>query len=401
MPRFLLAGLLLGALPAQSGPAGTASTVDGRTLTGALAVAADGKATIATATGPVTVGLDELVSFTVDAATGAAAEAPHRVWLRSGLELPAVKLTGRTAAAGAPACLVAELPSGASVALPLTNVRALRHGGAERPEPRSFASDLADPPANGDLLYIVKDGAPQRFTVRLTGLQPDLVEFELRGNPHEFALGAVTAIVFGRNTGFAADRQGRPRTAVDLATGEHLEGRLLELGATLKLRLDEGAVVEVAADKLQRLAVASDRLVWLSDLAPRVEQTPAFDRSWPWTKDRSIAGPGFLLGGKSYGRGLGMVPRTRLTFDLGGAYDVFEATIGIDDRGGPQAHAVFRVLVDGRVAFESPGRTRGMPPEAVRIDLDKAKTLALEVDFGKNYDLGDHCVFADPRVLRR
>ena len=48
------------------------------------------------------------------------------------------------------------------------------------------------------------------------------------------------------------------------------------------------------------------------------------------------------------------VPRTRLLYDLGGRYDLFEATIGIDERGGPQAHAIFRVYGDGRMLYESP-----------------------------------------------
>jgi len=401
MPRILFAGLLLGAISAQSGPSGSVSTFDGRTLTGALTVGTDGRAHVTGTGEPVALGLDEITSFEVAGAVAKPITAPHRVWLRSGLEFPAVRLSGLPASEGKPARIAVELPAGATIEVPISTVRAMRHGGPDRGEPTSFTTDLADPPDNGDLLYVDKGGNAQRFTVTMTGMQKEMVEFELRGKAHEFELAAVTAIVFGKNTGFAVDRQGRPRTAIDLVTGEHLEGRLLELGANLRLRIDEGAIVEIASQQLQRFAVASDRLVWLSDLVPQVEQTPAFDHAWPWTKDRSLAGPGFVLGGKTWGRGLGMVPKTRLVYDLGGNYDLFEATIGIDDRGGPQAHAVFRVLVDGKVAYESIGRTRGMPPEVVRIELARCRHLALEVDFGKNYDLGDYCAFADARVLRR
>ena len=45
--------------------------------------------------------------------------------------------------------------------------------------------------------------------------------------------------------------------------------------------------------------------------------------------------------------------------------------------------------------------TRGEAAQAVRVDLKKAKSLAIEADFGKNYDLGDHCAFADARVLQQ
>lgn len=402
MPRILFAGLVLwSALAAQSPPVGKLATIDGRTLRGAFTVAAGGQVRIVGADGTTDLTLDEVLAFEPDDAVRTPIEAPHRVWLRSGVELPAIRLTGKPADAGGPSRLGVELPVGATLELALGSLAAVRHGGPERPAQPSFAADRLDPPANNDLLYVVKDGKATRSSVTITGLLDGRIDFELRGKAYDFDLAGVTGIVFGKNTGFAADRQGRPRASLELTTGERLEGGLLELGANARLRLDEGNVVEVPSARVFRLAVTSDRLKWLGDLTPAVEQTPAFDRTWPWTTDRSIAGPGFQIGGKSFARGLGMVPRTRLTYDLGGSYDVFEAVIGIDDRGGPQAHAVFRVFVDGKIAFESAGRTRGMPGEAVRVELGKCRHLAIEVDFGKNYDLGDYCAFADARVVRR
>jgi hypothetical protein len=161
-------------------------------------------------------------------------------------------------------------------------------------------------------------------------------------------------------------------------------------------------VLTVAADRLASLQVASDRLAWLHELQPtKVEQTPAFDRTWPWSIDRTPVGTGFVLGGKRFEHGLCLVPRTRLTYDLAGKFDVFEATIGIDDRTGPEAHAVFKVLVDDKVVFTSEPFVRGKAAETLRIDLHKGRTLVLEVDFGKNYDLGDYCVFAEARLVQR
>lgn len=402
-----LAALACGATaPAQGGsapggPIGVVRTIDGCELSGRFEVAADGSAKIVAANGTTDLAFAEVLSFACAGAELMTSEAPHRVWLRSGLELPAITLRGQPAAGGKPAALVVELPSGLAIDLPLPAIAALRHGGASRPEPALFAADRRAPPANEDLLFVHKDGKPHRTQVTVTGCQPESIAFLLRGNPHEFALSGVTAVVFGRNTGFAPDRQPRPRTAVALTTGERLEGRLLELGSSLRLRLDEGSIIDVPLPNLLRLEVASDRLVWLSELAPTVEQTPAFDRVWPWYVDRGHAGPGLVLGGATFARGISMVPRTRLTYDLAGRFDVFEAMIGIDDRGGPAAHAVFRVLVDGAVAFESAPKTLGSAAEPVRVELNKCKQLAIEVDFGKNYDLGDFCVFADARVTQR
>ncbi|MBX3462657.1 MAG: NPCBM/NEW2 domain-containing protein [Planctomycetes bacterium] len=399
--RFGAAAVLLGSLAAQGGLRGELETVDGRRLHGVLTVDGAGTATLQQATGPAAFELAAVLGFTVADVAPLEAAAPHRIWLRSGRELPARSLRGRAAAPDRPAALVAELPSGVRVELPLRFVRALRHGGSERPEPPRFARDLAAPPENDDVLFVQKDGQGHRSVVTVTGLQPDQVDFVLRGTAYEFPLAAVTAVVFGRNTGFAPDRLPRPRLAVDLRGGEQLEGRLLGLDADLRLQLDEGTQVSVPLPAVRRLAVASDRLVWLSERQPVVEQTPAFDRVWPWGNDSTPAGPGFVIAGEAFARGLGMVPRTRLTYDLGGAYDTFEARVGIDDRGGPAAHAVFRVFVDGRLAFESPPKVLGERATPVRIDLDRCQQLALEVDFGRDFDLGDFCAWADARVVQR
>jgi hypothetical protein len=392
--------VLTAAVSAQ-GLRGELQTIDGERRVGVLTVTAAGTATLTQDAAAVALTLDELVAFVVAGAAAAEVETPHRVWLRSGLQLPAVALRGRSGSADRPAAWLVELPAGVMVELPLGFVRAVRHGGSERPEPPRFAVDLAQPPDNDDVLFVQKNGQTHRSQVSITGLQADRLEFSLRDTAYEFPLAGVTAVVFGRNTGFAPDRQPRPRTSVQLTTGERLEGRLLELVTDLHLRLDEGVDVRVPLPALQRLEVASDRLVQLSDLQPKVEQTPAFDRVWPWCNDGTPAGPGLVLDGTVFARGIGMVPRTRLTYDLGGEYDAFAATIGIDDRGGPAAHAVFRVLVDGRVVFESPPKLRGEAPTAVQVELARCRELAIEVDFGKNYDLGDFCAWADARVVRR
>lgn len=397
----VLLAVFSGGIAAAQGLVGTVSTIEGASLTGRLGVAADGRATVTGSAGTTALDLAQLMAFEATDPKPQHVEAPHHVWLRSGLDLPATRLTGVAAADGHPSLLHIELPSGLAIDVPIGMVRALRHGGPERPEPSLFAADLQKPPSNDDLLFVQKDGSSQRSTARVLGLRGDDVQFTLRGRQYDFGLAGIAAIVFGQNTGFAPDRQRQPRTTVALRTGEQLEGRVTSIDDAVHLRLDEGSEVAIPATAVLGLGIVSDRLVWLSTLSPKVEQTPAFDRVWPWTRDASPAGPGIVLAGKTHRRGLGLVPRTRLTFDLGGRYDVFEALIGIDDRGGPRAHALFRVLVDGKVAYESEPMTLGAPPVPVHIELQRCQQLALEADFGKNYDLGDYCVFADARVVQR
>lgn len=401
-PLCLLAAVTSAlAVQAPAQVTGTARTIDGQALTGALVVAADGKMTITGEAGEITLEVAELVSFERASARPRNVQVASRVWLRSGSELPAKKLSGRAATGDAPAMLIIHLPSGIEVEVPISTVRAIRQGGLQRPQPNLFMADLETPPDNNDLLYVVKNGNSQRSSVSVISISDKLIDFELRGDLYEFALPGVAAIVFGANTGFPPDRQSRPRAVVSLITGERLEGKLLSVGENVQCRLDEGCVVDVPLRNLHRIDISSDKLVWMSELKPDVVQTPAFDRVWPWQIDRTIAGPGFDLLGRHFERGIGVVPYTRLTYDLAGRFDIFEATIGIDDRGGPEAHAIFRVYADGESIFESKPMTRGQQPKVLRLQLRKAKSLALEVDFGKNYDLGDFCAFADARVVQK
>lgn len=385
---------------AQDGPACTVQTLDGRTLQGVVTADAT-TVTVRPAEGDVvTMQVADLVSIE-QAKAGERPPGKHIVWLRSGLELPAEAVSGIAAADGRPARLSITLRGGVQFDVPLANVQALRLQQQTVPVPPTFARDFASPQDTVDYLFVVSNGKPQRFSVTVDHVAADRVHFDLRGDRREFGFDGLAAIVFGKNTGVVPDRQSKPRVAATFATGERLEGRLLALGAAVRLRLDEGVEIELPRDKLLNLAVASDKLTWLSDLKPKAEQTPAFDRAWPWTTDRSPAGPGIILAGTEYRRGLVMVPRTRLTYDLAGRYDMFEATIGIDERGGPQAHAIFRVFVDGKLAFESEPMTLGTGSKPLKIPLGKCQTLVLEADFGKNFDLGDLCAFADARVLQQ
>src|SRR5262245_23984173 len=160
---------------AQDGIAGVLQTIAGRSLKGRITVSSNARATVACEGSKIELDVAEIASFERDGAVANPMQAAHRVWLRSGLELPAVRLSGKPCGNGAPAMLCVELPSGIVVELPVGMVRALRHGGSGRNEPALFAADLQQPPANDDLIYVQKDGKQQRSVVTVTGMQKDRI----------------------------------------------------------------------------------------------------------------------------------------------------------------------------------------------------------------------------------
>ena len=116
---------------------------------------------------------------------------------------------------------------------------------------------------------------------------------------------------------------------------------------------------------------------------------------------RSPSGPGIRLGGKHYKNGVVLIPRTRLTYPTRAHYDFLEAKIGIEDRSTGPAHAIFRVLDGDKLLYESKPLTRQSEPVDLKVDIRKVDRLTIEVDFGKNYDFGDHCVFAEARLIKQ
>ncbi len=389
---------LLGLAVAAGAQTFAVETIDGRSFGGSLTMTDGGPLRVATAQASTEIGLADVLSIRrVEPVAMAVRAAPCEVWLRSGTRLVAASVAGGEASG----TMAVELPGGAVLSLPITSIAAMR---THTMLPETFAADLADPRDNKDYLYVVKDGAPQRFSVEVAGVRDGQMQFQLRDRSFSYPLTGedrVVGVVFGRNRGFAPDRQPRPRIRIATSSGEQIEGRLTAVGRSWTVSLDEGSSLPIDAREVVQVDVLTEKLTWLSDLQPRVEQTPAFDKVWPWQVNRTPAGPGLRMHGRDYGRGLCLVPRTRLTYELDGRFDVLEATIGIDDRGGPQAHAIFRVYGDGELLFESEPKTPNTLPEQIKVALNRCRQVAVEADFGKHFDLGDFCVFANLRVVQR
>ena len=105
------------------------------------------------------------------------------------------------------------------------------------------------------------------------------------------------------------------------------------------------------------------------------------------------------MGGQTFTKGIGVHSRTELTFALGGSYEKFVATIGLDDSIRPRGSVEFRVLGDGNVLYDSGVLTGEDEPRNVIVDVSKVDTLTLVVDYGPDLDLCDHADWGAARLL--
>jgi len=177
----------------------------------------------------------------------------------------------------------------------------------------------------------------------------------------------------------------------------HTDGQML-LGKTLF----KGSV-RVPLDQLRALEWRQGCVVCLSDLNPKKYECTSFlDLQWPYARNAGVAGGEMRLVGSSYDKGIGMHSGSRLTYDLGGKFRWFEASVGLDDRSGQRGSARLEILVDGKVQDLGTARelTAGGQVRRIRVSIAGGRELKLGVGFGPRGDVQGHVDWADARLIK-
>ncbi len=173
-------------------------------------------------------------------------------------------------------------------------------------------------------------------------------------------------------------------------------------GGQLDGELLLGNKFSLAPDDLLSLRIRNGAAVYLDDLKPSAyESTPFLDLAWPLAVGRTLKGGPLRLGKDTYPLGVAMHSKSRVTYALGGGYEAFEATVGVDAAAGPRGTATVDIEVDGKSVPEIARVLQaGDAPALLRVDLKGAKTLTLVTDFGPRGDVQSHVLWTDARLLR-
>ena len=125
----------------------------------------------------------------------------------------------------------------------------------------------------------------------------------------------------------------------------------------------------------------------------------------PWRKDRSVAGTELTVQRRAYGLGLGVHSFSRLSFAVPAGATHFRTLVAFDDSAAElplNAHAVARVLRNGKQVFEAADLAPGQAPRNTGLQrVEPGDTITLEVDFGRGRDLGDRVNWLLPMFLLR
>ena len=231
-----------------------------------------------------------------------------------------------------------------ALVIPLERVVGVQLRPPDRKEsPESFARRLKSRGGEDVLLARTKDGEVLAIQGVIEGTEGDRLLFHFQDRTRTVALGQVEGWVM------AARPEPRPldglRARVSLFGGLVLSSVWKDLdNETWTLEAPWGQELKVPAALVHGVRFQRGAMTYLCDLDPsRVEETPFFSHRFPWRRDVGLLGEPLRMAGQTYEHGVAVHSRCRLTYDLNGDYDRFEALLGFDDAAG-------RGRVDCRVA---------------------------------------------------
>lgn len=268
-----------------------------------------------------------------------------------------------------------------------------RHGDQRR---RQLASEKR----TRDIVYLRNGDTVEGI---VSGLGAKSVEVEVEKKVVEVKREQVSAIAL--NTELATSLRPRePFARLVLANGCRLSVASASCadGKTLAGTTLFKTPLRIPVSELIVLYVHQAKAVYLSDLKPaRYEHTP-FLRPTPFAVDANTRGRDLRLRGNTFDKGLGIPSESRLTYDLAGGYQRFEALVGLDEFEGRQGSVRIVVLVDGKARDlgwdrELTWRDGSLP---VRLDVTGARELTLVVAFGQGGPVQDHVNWADARLIQ-
>jgi hypothetical protein len=173
-------------------------------------------------------------------------------------------------------------------------------------------------------------------------------------------------------------------------------------GKVLRGKTVYGARLRVPLARVAALDFLGGKAVYLCDLKPtRYEYLPFLDERWSWSAGASVTGRDLRVGGAVYDKGIGMHSHSTLTYALDGAYQRFEAVVGLDDLDGRGGAVRVRVLADGK-ALDLGGSdlTHASGPKALSLKVAGARQLTLEVGWGDNGLVRGVVNWADARLVK-
>ncbi|MGO4537909.1 NPCBM/NEW2 domain-containing protein [Paenibacillus sp. 2TAB19] len=115
--------------------------------------------------------------------------------------------------------------------------------------------------------------------------------------------------------------------------------------------------------------------------------------------DKSSDGRPITLNGVVYAKGFGTHAASEIVYTVGGAYEKFQASVGVDDETYGNGSVSFEVWLDGVLAYDSGVMDANSDTIDIDVDISGAQQLKLVVTNGGNGTDWDHADWGDARIL--
>ena len=273
---------------------------------------------------------------------------------------------------------------------------------ARIPEDRT---DPVGPPEELDRLYRRVGAALDPIDGTVESFSSDGIRFEsTRVGSRLYPWREVAALFVEVLADGPATRSGKGApVVVDLADGSRLRGRMQVLStAGLNLVVGGDKEVSLPLTTLGEIARDDGQIAFLSDVpaAGEVGRGNPFDSGdavfgmvWPFRPDRVVTGGALRAGGRIWRRGIGAHAPSRIRWNLDGGWRELRGAVAVDDSvllEPAKGSVIFRLHLDGELAWESPTLSAGDPPVTFpTLALAGKRELALEADMAGGLNQGD------------
>jgi hypothetical protein len=241
-----------------------------------------------------------------------------------------------------------------------------------------------------------------RLTGGFLGLNPEAIDFQTQAGPTSVPRKGVRALAFDKALVEYPAPDG-PYLELHLTDGSRIAVSAPRYAqGAIEGRTRFGVPVRAPIGEVTRLTLRSGIVEYLSERPEAlVKYVPYLGQPRPYRRDRAVDGLPLMLDGQPFDRGLGLQSRTLLAYKLDSSTLRFQARIGVDDRAGPLASVLFRVLLDGEEAYASPPMSSSDPAREIDLDIRERRILILEADFGERGDVRDFADWVDARLIRQ
>ena len=219
------------------------------------------------------------------------------------------------------------------------------------------------------------------------------------GSPVNVPLESVESIAFAATSAPQPSRERGFR--VRFADGSMVRASALKLNSDrMEVKLSEQTSRQIDIANVALIEQLNGPVAWLSGLEPSENvHTPYLQTPRPARMDRSVNGELIRFGDKTYARGIGVYPYSRLTWNLDGTYGGLRTRYAIDGVGA-YANVTVRIKLDGAIVHEQANFTAGKISPVIVVPLGSAKALTLEVDYGQNFSVQDKFNWIEPALTK-